>query len=110
MNQVNASSAFQATVDQLTNKPVEFSEGDYTRTIVEMGTKLKTIEAKAEKTAKVKKAAKAEKTKTESKRAIAARLYAQAKDKSRQAMLAVYMKELGVSKANASVYFYNVSK
>lgn len=110
MNQVNTASAFQSTVDQLANKTTAFSEGEYDRTIVEMGTKMKVVEAKAEKTTKVKKAAKAEKPKSVSKRSIAANLYAAAKDKSRQAMLEVFMTELNVSKANASVYFYHVSK
>lgn len=58
-----------------------------------------------EKTAKPKKPAKA---KTESKMDKARALYAAAEDKSRKAMLEVFNKELGLSKAAASTYFYTV--
>jgi hypothetical protein len=58
-----------------------------------------------EKTAKAKKVSK---PKTESKMDKARALYAAAEDKSRKAMLEMFNKELGLSKAAASTYFYTV--
>jgi hypothetical protein len=104
----NVNTAFQATVDQLTGTTANFNEGTYERTLVEMGSKMKVVEAKAEKTAK--KATKVAKEKTVTKREQVAALYAASADKSRKHMLEVIMQELNVSKANASVYFYHVSK
>lgn len=71
---------------------------------------------KAEKPAKVakEKAPKAEKPvvetapKAESKADRARAMYAAATDKSRAAMIALFMAELGMSKAAASTYYYNV--
>jgi uncharacterized protein YaiL (DUF2058 family) len=108
----NVNNAFQATVDQLTGNTAtaSFNEGTYERTLVEMGSKLKVVEAKAEKAAKKEKAPKVAKEKTVSKREQVAALYAASADKSRKHMLEVIMQELNVTKANASVYFYHVSK
>lgn len=55
-----------------------------------------------------KKVAKPAKVKTESKMDRARQLYNSATDKSRKAMLEVFNKELGLSKAAASTYFYTV--
>lgn len=89
----------------------------YGVTTVEMGKVVKRTEAgtgndltEAVK-AKTKKAAKpkAEKApKAESKADIARKLYAEAKDQSRGAMIKVFMDKLGMSKAAASTYYYNV--
>lgn len=61
-----------------------------------------------QKTAKPAKAAKAPKAKKVTKMDQARDLYAKAKDKSRAAMLEVFNKELGLSKAAASTYYYTV--
>ena len=61
-----------------------------------------------QKTAKPAKAAKVVKAKAPSKMDRARELYAAAKDKSRGAMLEVFNKELGLSKAAASTYYYTV--
>ena len=89
----------------------------YGVTTVEMGKKVSVTEAgateatpvkeKAKKVAKPK-AEKVEKAKTESKADKARELYASAKDKSRAAMIALFQEKLGMSKAAASTYFYNV--
>ena len=60
------------------------------------------------KTAKTPKAAKAPKAQKESKMDKARDLYQAASDKSRKAMIEVFGKELGMSKAAASTYFYTV--
>lgn len=46
----------------------------------------------------------------QSKRALAKQLYEQATDKSRAAIIDLFVKELVVSKANASTYYYNIVK
>lgn len=58
--------------------------------------------------AKTAKPAKAPKAKAASKMDRARELYAKAKDQSRKAMLEVFNKELGLSKAAASTYYYTV--
>ena len=58
--------------------------------------------------AKTAKPVKAPKAKKASKMDRARELYAAAKDKSRGAMLEVFNKELGLSKAAASTYYYTV--
>lgn len=66
------------------------------------------VKAVKEKTKKVAKP-KAEKApKAESKADIARKLYAEAEDKSRAAMIALFQEKLGMSKAAASTYYYNV--
>ena len=57
---------------------------------------------------KVAKPKKEKATKTESKVDIARKLYTEASDKSRGAMIKVFMDNLGMSKAAASTYYYNV--
>lgn len=66
------------------------------------------VKAVKEKTKKVAKPKADKAPKAESKADIARRLYAEAEDKSRAAMIAVFMDQLGMSKAAASTYFYNV--
>lgn len=89
----------------------------YGVTTVEMGKVTKRTEAGTGKDlaeavkAKTKKVAKpkAEKApKAESKADIARKLYAEATDQSRGAMIKVFMEQLGMSKAAASTYYYNV--
>ena len=66
----------------------------------------KAVKAKVAKAPKAPKEAKA--PRTETKADIARRLFAEAEDKSRGAMIKVFMEQLGMSKAAASTYFYNV--
>lgn len=70
--------------------------------------KQKTAKVKTQKTAKAPKAPKAPKAKKVSKMDRARELYAAATDKSRAAMIEVFGKELGLSKAAASTYYYSV--
>lgn len=66
---------------------------------------------KAAKPAKVAKSPKAAKTpRGDSKMSKARELFAKAKDQSRKAMIAVFVKELGLSPVAASTYFYNCKK
>lgn len=69
--------------------------------------------AKAPKAAKVAKGPKVVKTvnpRGESKMQKARELFGAAKDQSRKAMIAVFVKELGLSPVAASTYFYNCKK
>lgn len=67
--------------------------------------------AKAVKAPKPAKVAKAAKTpRGDSKMSKARELFAKAKDQSRKAMIAVFVKELGLSPVAASTYFYNCKK
>lgn len=61
--------------------------------------KAKVAKPKAEKPVKEKKASKVD---------LARELYEQSEDKSRAAMIAIFMDKLGMSKAAASTYFYNI--
>ena len=75
----------------------------------------KVTKTKASKPAKVAKpkavkAPKPVKAKSPSKMDRARELYTSATDKSRSAMIAVFGKELGLSKAAASTYYYSVKK
>lgn len=70
--------------------------------------KQKTAKAKPAKVAKAPKAPKAPKVKKVTKMDQARELYAAASDKSRKAMIEVFGKELGLSAAAASTYFYTV--
>lgn len=87
---------------------------EFRTTIVEMGKVAHVIEPGADlkaavkqKTAKVKAVA-TDESKAPSKVDRARQLYADATDKSRAAVIAVFMAELGMSKAAASTYYYNV--
>ena len=71
---------------------------------VKAKTKKPTAKAKATKVAKAPKEKKVTKMDT------ARELYAKAKDKSRGAMIKVFGKELGLSPAAASTYYYTVKK
>jgi len=68
----------------------------------------KLVVAVKQKTAKPKKVAAPAKDKVESKMDKARAIYAAATDKSRKAMLEAFGKELGLSKAAASTYYYTV--
>lgn len=72
--------------------------------------KVAKVKAKPAKAAKAPKQPKAKKAKGASKMDRARELYTKAKDKSRGAMIAVFGKELGLSKAAASTYYYTVKK
>ena len=65
---------------------------------------VKAVKAKTAKPVKPKQA----KAKAETKADIARKLYAEATDKSRGAMIKVFQDKLGMSKAAASTYFYNI--
>lgn len=85
----------------------------YGVTTVEMGKVVKRTEAGKSDLAEAVKAKtakpKAEKApKAESKVDIARKLYASSKDQSRGAMIKVFMDKLGMSKAAASTYYYNI--
>lgn len=60
------------------------------------------------KTAKPKKVAADKGPKAESKVDLARKLYADSADKSRGAMIAIFQANLGMSKAAASTYYYNI--
>lgn len=91
----------------------------FTVTKVEMGKVVSVTEPasiEADSTAKLKSAVKAKTAKPKAEKATkgaskadqARELYAKAKDKSRAAMIAVFQEKLGMSKAAASTYYYNV--
>lgn len=96
-------SAKTAAVEQ------EGEDGDAEVEVEEVETNTeKLAKAVKAKTAKPAKAAAAPKDKKVSKMDQARELYANATDKSRKAMIEVFGKELGLSAAAASTYFYNV--
>lgn len=68
----------------------------------------KLTRAVKQKTAKAPKAVKPVAEKKVSKMGIARDLYAKATDKSRKAMIEVFMKELGLPSTTASTYYYNI--
>ena len=89
----------------------------YTVTKVEMGKVVSVQEAQTDsdltkavkaKVAKAPKAPKEKAPRAETKADVARQLFADAEDKSRGAMIKVFMEKLGMSKAAASTYFYNV--
>lgn len=90
----------------------EFKVDSLRTTVVEMGKVKSVTEAGSDLVTAVKtKVAKpkAEKTpKAESKADQARAMYLAAEDKSRAAMIALFQEKLGMSKAAASTYFYNV--
>lgn len=86
------------------------AEGDIENLTIEVDTAEPVVEttlSKVKRAATKQKPAKAPK---ESKMARARDLYVAATDKSRGAMIQVFGKELGLSKAAASTYFYTVKK
>jgi hypothetical protein len=93
----------------------EFKVDSLRTTVVEMGKVKSVTEAGSDLVTAVKtkvakpKAEKAEKApKAESKADQARAMYLAAEDKSRAAMIALFQEKLGMSKAAASTYFYNV--
>ncbi len=92
--------------------------GQFRITKVEMGTPYKVIEAVGTGTgkstlkevvkAKVAKPSKVVEPKGTSKRELAQKLFNASTDKSRAAIIDLFVKELGMTKAGASTYFYSV--
>ena len=89
------------------DEEVEQSDTEKLATAVKQKT-TKTKAPKAPKAAKAPKAPAAPKEKKVSKMDRARELYAEATDKSRKAMIEVFGKELGLSAAAASTYYYTV--
>ena len=90
----------------------EFKVDSLRTTVVEMGKVKSVTEAGSDLVAAVKTKVAKPKTekapKAESKVDLARAMYVAAEDKSRAAMIALFQEKLGMSKAAASTYFYNV--
>lgn len=94
----------------------QINPDEYRRTVVEMGSAVKVIDAVEPQEPKQAKAVKGRKPsqkatsapKKETKADVARRLYSEATDKSRGAIIQLFIDNLGMSKAAASTYFYNV--
>ena len=91
--------------DEEIDLQAETAEADLVKAV-----KAKTAKPKKEKVSKPKKVKAEKPQKAESKVDIARKLYAAAEDKSRGAMIQVFMDQLGMSKAAASTYYYNVKQ
>lgn len=96
----------------------EFKIDGLRTTVVEMGKVKSVTEANTAETTELTKAVKAKVAKPKAVKAVkekkvskvdqARELYEAAEDKSRGAVIAVFMEKLGMSKAAASTYYYNI--